>query len=103
MALISPRPFRLSIASASSVISGTVSTLYGGWFSVMRAMNVDVSKLMSLNVFFSGFGSCTSTAGTAMGHLGVFAHCWGSRSVIIRRNRALRKRGGAAPQGRMSP
>ena len=42
MHLMSPRPLRLSMASASSVIIGTVSTLYCGWFSVIFATNVCV-------------------------------------------------------------
>ena len=54
MALMSLRELRLSIASASSVIIGTVRTLYGGWFSTKRATNDDVSNRTSLKPSFAG-------------------------------------------------
>ena len=48
MALMSLRELSPSMAVAISVIMGTVSTLWGGLFSVMRAMNVLVSNCMNL-------------------------------------------------------
>src|SRR5947209_5719580 len=62
MHLISPRPFKLSMASASSVISGTLSTLYGGWFSVMCAAKLLVSNLMCFGTFPTA-GALTASTG----------------------------------------
>src|SRR6185437_12513701 len=49
MDLTSPRPLRLSMASAISFIMGTVSTLCGAWLSVRRAMKLEISNWMYLS------------------------------------------------------
>src|ERR1041385_2687057 len=90
MHFTSARPFRLSIASASSTIMGTVSTLYGGKFSVIFAAKVVVSNVMYLKIWAGLAGELV-----AMG----FLVCAG----IIRRNRASGKTSRVQTTGGCSP
>src|SRR5215813_3325395 len=64
MAFTSPRPFRLSMASAISFIMGTVSTLCGAWLSVRRAMKFLISNWMYLNGCAATLRSPVSASGT---------------------------------------
>src|SRR5262249_11008839 len=64
MAFTSPRPFRLSMASAISFIMGTVSTLCGAWLSVRRAMKFLISNWMYLNGCAATLKSPVSASGT---------------------------------------